>query len=74
MGDDLIEAAKAAAAGTCRTLTRFIEDAVRHELGVHDHVEHSTPPALPVFSGDGVLPGVDLDSNAALLDLMTSQQ
>jgi len=74
MDDDLIEAAKAAAVGAGQTLTRFIEDAVRHQLAAHNHIEHSTPPALPVFSGDGVLPGVDLDSSAALLDVMTSRQ
>ncbi len=74
MDDDLLEAAKAAAVGAGQTLTRFIEDAVRHQLAVQDHIEHSTVPDLPVFSGDGVQPGVDLDSNAARLDLMSSQQ
>lgn len=27
-------------------------------------------PPLPTFAGNGLLPGVSLDSNAALLDLM----
>jgi len=70
MEDDLLEAAKAAAVGASQTLTRFIEDAVRRQLAVGDLVEDTTPPDLPLFSGDGVHAGVDLDSNAALLDLM----
>jgi len=70
MDDDLLEAAKAAAIGAGLTLTRFIEDAVRRQLAVTDTVEKSAAPQLPVFSGDGVHPGVDLDSNAALVDLM----
>ena len=70
MDDDLLEAVKTAAAGSGVTLTRFIEDAVRAQLAVHDRVENSSPPDLPVFSGDGVYPGVDLDSNAGLLEVM----
>ncbi len=27
-------------------------------------------PRLPTFAGDGLQPGVDIDSNAALLDIM----
>ncbi len=70
MDDDLIEAAKTAAIGAGQTLTRFIEDAVRRQLALHDEVEAASAPALPVFSGDGVLPGVDLDNSAALLNVM----
>jgi hypothetical protein len=74
MDDDLLEAAKAAAVGAGQTLTRFIEDAVRYQLAIRDHVEGTSPPDLPVFSGDGVHAGVDLDSNAALLDLMDASR
>jgi hypothetical protein len=70
MDDDLLEAVKVAAAGAGVTLTRFIEDAVRRQLTITDRVETMSPPDLPIFSGDGVHPGVDLDSNAALLDVM----
>ena len=73
MDDDLIEAAKAAAIGAGQTLTRFIEDAVRRQLALHDEVGATSAPALPVFSGDGVLPGVDLDDNASLIDVMESR-
>ena len=74
MDDDLLEAVKAAAVGSGQTLTRFIEDAVRRQLAIGERVKTTTPPDLPIFSGDGVHPGVDLDSNAALLDLMDVEQ
>ena len=70
MDDDLLEAAKSAAIGTGQTLTRFIEDSVRRQLAIQQDIESSTPVDLPVFGGDGVLPGVDLDNSAALVDLM----
>ena len=70
MDDDLLEAVKTAAARSGVTLTRFIEDAVRRQLAIAEHVEGTSPCDLPTFSGDGVHPGVDLDSNAALLDAM----
>ena len=72
MDDDLLEAAKAAAAGTGQTLTRFIEDSVRRQLAIQQDIEHSVPGSLPVFHGDGLRPGVDLDNNATLLELMGS--
>ena len=70
MNDDLLEAVKAAALGTGQTLTRFIEDAARRQLAIDEHVKTTTPPDLPVFSGDGVHTGVDLDSNATILGFM----
>ena len=70
MNDDLLEAVKAAALGTGQTLTRFIEDAVRRQLAINEHVETTVPPDLPIFSGDGVHRGVDLDTNASLRGLM----
>jgi len=73
MDDDLIESAKAAAMGARQTLTRFIEDAVRRQLALQDKVAAASTPELPVFSGDGFLPGVDIDNNAALLDVMESR-
>jgi len=67
MDDDLLEAAEAAAMGAGQTLTHSIEDAVRHQLSVQEHIRRSTIPDLPVFSSDGAPSGVDLDDNAALL-------
>ena len=74
MDDDLLEAAKSAAIGTGQTLTRFIEDSVRRQLAIQQDVENSAPVDLPIFGGDGVLPGVDLDNNAALIDVMGNEE
>jgi hypothetical protein len=69
--DELLDAAKRRAAETGRTLTRFIEDALREALA-----ERSLPSSaqgrfeVRPFEGRGLRPGVDLDSNAALLDVM----
>lgn len=51
-------------------MTSFIEDSVRRQLAAQQDVETSGPTTLPMVSGDGLLPGVDLDNNATLLELM----
>ena len=72
MDDDLLEAVKGAAVSAGQTLTSFIEDAVRRQLALQLDIESSGGVDLPLFSGDGLLPGVDLDSNAALLNSMSA--
>ena len=67
MDDDLFELVKSAATRSGRSFTRFVEDAVRHQLALEAHVDASEDPGLLTFSGTGLLPGVDIDSNAALL-------
>ena len=68
LDDDLLRDAKQHAAATGRTLTAVIEDALRAQLS--PRAGRRRPLELPTFSGNGLQPGVDLDSNAALLDLM----
>ena len=70
MDDDLLTAVKAEAAAGGETLTAFIEEAVRRQLAARRAIADSPAPEVPVFTGDGLLPGVDLDDSAALLDLM----
>ena len=70
MDDDLLAATKAEAATSGQSLTAFIEEAVRRQLAARRSAQESPMPELPVFAGDGLLPGVDLDDSAALLDLM----
>ena len=65
----LMAQAKKLARDTSRTLTQVIEDALRVAVAR----KPTTPVrsvSFPIVHGDGVQPGVDLDNNAALLDLM----
>jgi Ribbon-helix-helix protein, copG family len=68
--DQLMKAAKKAAAESGRTLTSIIEDALRLALFNGKNGTESKPFRLPVFSMGPPLPGVNLDSNAELLELM----
>lgn len=68
--DELYRRVKQRAAATGRTVGDVIADAVRLALdGPGSAAEHE-PLDLPVFHGTGVLPGVDLTSNAALREAM----
>jgi len=62
--------AKKVAAETQHTLTAVIEEALRETLARRRKVKRDPPVKLTVFGKDGLLPGVDLDDTAALLDLM----
>jgi hypothetical protein len=73
LDDQLLAEAKAIAARSGRTLTEVIEDALRESLARYGSGKDGRKPkpiALPTFKGKGLQPGVDLDSSAALLDLM----
>jgi hypothetical protein len=70
LNDDLLREAKAYAAATDRTLTRLIEDALREALARRAARLARRRVRLPTVGGSGLQPGVDLDSNAKLLDLM----
>lgn len=69
MEDELLRRAKAMAADAGESLTQFIEAAVRHQLALREAATEDAAD-LPIFAGTGLLPGVDLDDSAALLDLM----
>jgi len=71
MDDDLLAQAKAEAARSGRTLTQVIEDALREALSKPLGREPSKERIrLRTFAGQGLQPGIDLDSAASLLDLM----
>ncbi len=71
--DSLMISAKKVAAETGQTLTEIVSDALRERLA-RNTAGIRTRPKLPVFRGSGLQPGVDLSSNAALLELMESQR
>ena len=68
--DHLLADAKAQAARSGRTLAAVIEDALRESMDRRGRRHKAHPPGLPVSVGGRLLPGVDLDDSAALLDLM----
>jgi hypothetical protein len=70
LDDQLLRDAKQLAARTGRTLTAVIEDALRRMLAPSKEAKKPKRIHLPSDSGSGLRPGVNLDSNAELLDLM----
>lgn len=70
LDQNLLREAKAYAAATDRTLTRLVEDALREALARRDAQAGRRRARLRTFKGRGLQPGVNLDSNAALLDIM----
>lgn len=68
--NDLLAESKRYAADTNRTLTRLIEDCLRESLARRDQASDKPRVSLPTFGGGRLLPGVDLDDSAALLDLI----
>ncbi|HUF83427.1 MAG TPA: type II toxin-antitoxin system VapB family antitoxin [Acidimicrobiia bacterium] len=70
LDDELLHDAKRLAARTGTTLTAVIESALRASLRRQSGPERVEPIDLPSFGGGRVLPGVDLDDSAGLLDVM----
>ena len=68
--DRLLAEAKSRAARSGRTLNAVIEDALRAALAKPGRGRPQEIVELPSFSGSRLLPGVDLDDSAALLDRM----
>jgi hypothetical protein len=73
LDDSLMTAAKKLAAETGQTFTEIVSDALRERLARTAAGQPARPP-LPIFQGAGLMPGVDLSSNAALLELMENQR
>jgi len=69
LDDHLLAEAKQRAARSGLTLTAVIEQALRESFSRRERREKK-PVTLPTWGEGWVLPGVDLDDSAALLDLM----
>ena len=70
LDDQLHEKARKYAMSKGTTFTALIEEALREKLLSRARPMPSQPVKLKTVDGHGTLPGVDLDHNAALLDLM----
>lgn len=68
--DHLLKEAKAAAAASGRSLTDFVEEALRERLARRQAQQKRERVSLPTFGGGHLRPGVDLNDSARLLDLM----
>ncbi|HVW90363.1 MAG TPA: hypothetical protein VHC01_12945 [Gaiellaceae bacterium] len=68
--ETLLREAKERAARRGSTLGQVVEEALRATFARTDAAADEGPVELPTYGEGGVLPGVDLDDSAALLDLM----
>ncbi|HBS26279.1 MAG TPA: CopG family transcriptional regulator [Gammaproteobacteria bacterium] len=69
--DDLLhEKARKYALSKGTTFAALMEEALREKLLPHPKHTSSPPVKLTTVSGHGIQAGVDLDDNAALLDIM----
>jgi hypothetical protein len=70
--DELIIQIKKLAAASHSTLTAVIEDALREALARRRHASRREQVILKTYGKRGLLPGVDIDDTASMLDLMES--
>ena len=70
LDDELLHEVKCLAAEERTTLTALLERALRELLAQRRQGGPQPRVPLPTYEGRGLLPGVDLDDTAALLDLM----
>ena len=70
LDDELLAQVKLLAAQSGKTMTAVIEDALREVLSRRQLQERRKPVRLTTVSGNGVLPGIDLDDTASLLATM----
>jgi len=70
LDDEVFRAFKQRAAERGTSLTREIEEALRSELAASVDAVNAEPYEVPVFRGRAPVPGVDLNSNAALAEIL----
>ena len=73
LDDNLHESARRHAVEKGKTFTALVEEALREKLSSREKSSRSSTQqriVLNTVNGKGVLPGIELDNNAALLDLM----
>ena len=72
LDDDLLAEVKQLASESNRTMTAVIEDALRQMLTRQPRSPARPPVHLTTMGDSKLMPGVDLDNSAALLDLMAA--
>jgi len=70
LDDHLLREAKMVAASSGKTLSEVVEDSLRESLARRNASTPRRRVKLHTFKGDGVMPGVDLNNSAALLDIL----
>jgi plasmid stability protein len=70
LDDEVFRAFKQRAAEHGTSLTHEIEEALRAELAATAEAVNAEPYEVPVFRGTAPVPGVDLNSNAALAEIL----
>lgn len=73
--DDLYREVKRVAAASDRTMTSFVEEALRTALAQHAASARKAGPRFSIepMGEGGLQPGIDLTDSAALLDAMERQ-
>ena len=72
--DEVFRAFKQRAAERGTSLAHEIEEALRAELAARAQAERSEPYQALTFRGAAPVPGVDLNSNAALADVLQNAE
>lgn len=73
LDDEVFRAFKQRAAERGTSLAHEIEEALRSELAARAEATQSEPYRVPTFRGTARVPGVDLNSNAALADILENR-
>jgi hypothetical protein len=68
--DDLLRKAKQIAAERSCTLSEVVQEALQRIFSQTRSSGRRRPTRLTTYRGQGVLPGIDLDSSSGLLDAM----
>jgi putative antitoxin of VapBC-like toxin-antitoxin system len=75
LDEELLKQAKTESERQGRTLTSFIDEALRQMLARSEHPAPKTKVKIPVSRGaGGTLPGVDINDSAALLDILEGRK
>ena len=70
--DELLAQIKKLAATSRTTITALIEEALREALARRRRTRRHERVTLRTYGKQGLLPGVDIDDTASMLDLMES--